>query len=112
MGGIDEWVFDSRAMEILSGAEVQLFINDGAVVVDLRSPTAFATGHIEGAVNIAPADLISDPADALSGVSLDTTIILYGAGGPVASEYEAAAAISAAGYTSVLYYSPGWLDWD
>jgi rhodanese-related sulfurtransferase len=112
VGGIDEWVLSERASEVHSAGQVQLDIDDGAVVVDMRSPTAFNAGHIEGAWNHSAASLIANPTGVLSGVSFDTTVILYGAGGPVAEEYEAAEAVSTAGWKKVRYYSPGWAGWD
>jgi rhodanese-related sulfurtransferase len=112
VGGIGEWEIDGRSREIISRNEVEFVTTNGGLAIDMRSPTAFNAGHIEGAWNHSAAALIADPAGILSGVSFDTAIVIYGSGGPVAEEYEAANAMAAAGFTSVLYYSPGWLGWE
>ncbi|KPK16404.1 MAG: hypothetical protein AMJ62_05705 [Myxococcales bacterium SG8_38] len=36
----------------ISGAEARQLVQDGALLVDVRSPGEFSGGHIEGAVNI------------------------------------------------------------
>lgn len=46
------------------------------LVIDVREPSEFATGHFEGAVNVPPADLLMG-AKALEDVSTDTELIVY-----------------------------------
>lgn len=46
------------------------------IIVDVREPYEFAQGHVSGALNIPPADLMSG-ATALDNVPKDTQIILY-----------------------------------
>lgn len=46
------------------------------IVIDVREPFEYQAGHVEGALNIPPADLISGAA-ALNGVDKDTEIIVY-----------------------------------
>lgn len=46
-------------MADVSGEEAKKLVQDGAIVLDVRSEEEFATGHIEGAVNIPVGDLQS-----------------------------------------------------
>ena len=47
-----------------------------AVIIDVRTPQEFASGHIDGAVNI-PYDQIGKSIDSLKGVKKDSPILLY-----------------------------------
>lgn len=44
--------------------------------IDVREPAEFAAGHIEGAMNIPPSQLMSG-AKQLEGIAKDTELILY-----------------------------------
>lgn len=46
------------------------------IIVDVREQSEYANGHIAGALNITPAQIM-DGAKALSGVNKDTEIVLY-----------------------------------
>ena len=46
------------------------------IIVDVREPIEYNSGHAEGAINIPPSELMSG-ALALKNVSKDTEIILY-----------------------------------
>ena len=46
------------------------------VIIDVREPFEFATGHVKGALNIPPAKLMAG-AKKLQDVPKDTEIILY-----------------------------------
>lgn len=46
------------------------------VIVDVREPFEFDSGHVEGAINITPADLLSG-AKQLSGLDKNTQLIIY-----------------------------------
>lgn len=46
------------------------------LIIDVREPTEYASGHVEGAINIPPADLMAG-AKQLQDVPKDTEIILY-----------------------------------
>lgn len=46
------------------------------VIVDVREPEEYAKGHVEGAINIPPADLMAG-AEKLKDVPKDANIILY-----------------------------------
>lgn len=44
--------------------------------IDVREPYEFASGHVEGAINIPPAEIMSG-AKQLAGVPKDTRLIVY-----------------------------------
>lgn len=46
------------------------------IFIDVREPAEFAIGHVEGAVNIPPAELMAG-AKKLEGVPKDTELVLY-----------------------------------
>lgn len=46
------------------------------VIVDVREPFEFETGHVEGALNIPPESLMQGASE-LDGVDKDTEIVLY-----------------------------------
>ncbi|MCA9351046.1 rhodanese-like domain-containing protein [Candidatus Saccharibacteria bacterium] len=46
------------------------------LIVDVREPSEFARGHVEGAVNIPPSQLMAG-APQLKNVPKDTRIVLY-----------------------------------
>jgi phage shock protein E len=46
------------------------------VIVDVREPSEFARGHVDGAINIPPAAMLSG-AHQLDNLDKDTEIILY-----------------------------------
>lgn len=45
-------------------------------IVDVREPFEYETGHVEGALNIPPSELMSGAAK-LNGVDKDTELIVY-----------------------------------
>lgn len=46
------------------------------VIIDVREPEEYATGHVEGAINIPPAELMGG-SEKLKSVPKDASIILY-----------------------------------
>jgi rhodanese-related sulfurtransferase len=44
--------------------------------IDVREPFEFARGHVDGAINIPPADIMRG-AKVLDGVAKDTELVLY-----------------------------------
>lgn len=50
-------VFLLKRLGQISPAQAQTLLQDGAVVIDVRSPGEFARGHLRGAVNIPVSDL-------------------------------------------------------
>lgn len=60
-------------------ANAQTYSLDGVqskVVIDVRTPEEFASGHIEGAINI-PYDTIAPNLPALAKIGKDESILLY-----------------------------------
>lgn len=48
------------------------------IIIDTREPMEYAMGHVDGAINIPPADFMSGIfLDKLQGVAKDAPIILY-----------------------------------
>lgn len=69
------------------------------IIVDVREPFEFASGHVKGALNIPPAELMAGAAK-LKGVPKDTEIILYCRSG---SRSNASISIlSRMGYTNLI----------
>lgn len=81
------------------GADIQRareLLGRGALILDVRSPAEFASGHVEGAVNI-PVDVLSSR---LSQVGPTTRpVVLYCRSG--ARSASAASMLRQAGYTEV-----------
>jgi phage shock protein E len=46
------------------------------IIVDVREPEEFARGHVDGALNIPPSDIMAG-AHQLDNIAKDTSIILY-----------------------------------
>lgn len=46
------------------------------IIIDVREPEEYASGHVEGALNIPPTKLMGDLRE-LDGVPKDTELILY-----------------------------------
>ena len=62
----------------VTGEEARKLVGDGARLVDVRSAGEFASGHIDGAVNI-PVDQLGSQLGALG--SKDAPIVVYCASG-------------------------------
>ena len=80
----------------ISGEEARAKVAAGAVLVDVRSPGEFASGHIDGALNI-PHTEVSQRAGELG--PKDGEIVLYCASGMRSAH--AARALKGAGFTAV-----------
>lgn len=46
------------------------------VVIDVREPAEYASGHVNGAINIPPAELMNNT-DKLKNIPKDANIVLY-----------------------------------
>ncbi|MEN8150785.1 MAG: rhodanese-like domain-containing protein [Planctomycetota bacterium] len=101
---------DGRFREVRTAAAVSVILDGGATPVDMRDATSFDAGHMAGAVNVAPLDMVMFPA-VHSGIPMTATLVLYGAGGADANEVVAAFILESSGYTNVVYYTGGWADW-
>jgi phage shock protein E len=74
---------------------------NGAIIIDVRSPGEFASGHIKGAVNIP----LNNIAQAVSKYKKDATIITCCASGMRSAS--AKSILTSKGYTSV-FNGGGW----
>jgi phage shock protein E len=78
----------------ISGAEARVKVADGATLVDVRSPGEFASGHIDGALNI-PVSALRRRLDELPS---DAEVVVYCASGMRSSS--AAKQLRSAGFTA------------
>ena len=87
-------------------------------LVDVRTPSEFAEGHIPGAVNVSysaspcTADTVAQEQEALylaAGVEHDTPLVLYCRTGVRAKA--AADILRGAGFSDVKVYEASWVDW-
>ena len=111
---VAELVLNARArIQEIAGAELPRWREAGAALIDVREPAEYATGHIEGAINIprgvlefevqaTPAlDNVTDPALALR----DRPIVLYCRSGGRAAL--AADSLQQMGFTRVVSLAGG-----
>lgn len=82
-------------MNQLTCDELTKLKNDGALVVDVRTPMEYQSSHIDGAINV-PLDQLNN---ILSEVDSDTNILLYCRSG--ARSGVAAQALQQAGYKAI-----------
>jgi phage shock protein E len=78
----------------VDGAEARRLVEQGAVLLDVRTAAEFGGGHIQGAINIPVQELDARLADV---GDKDKTVIVYCRSG--ARSARAAATLEAAGYT-------------
>ena len=110
-GGMADWNQQGYANEISDEEGAFRLLGSGGVAIDGRDATDYDAGHIAGASNVTFAAILADAPGAMTGVESDARILLYGAGGAQATEYQAAAALEAAGFTNVSYFSAGYAAW-
>lgn len=67
-------------------------------IIDVREPAEFASGHVEGALNVPPAELMSGSSQ-LAGLAKDEKIILYCVSGSRSNV--SAQILSTQGFTNV-----------
>ena len=89
-----ETITTNRALEL---------IDDGAIILDVRTNLEFDNGHIPNAINI--------PLDDISGIAFpkDSTIIVYCQSGM--RSLEAVKTLADMGYTSLYNLDGGLLNW-
>lgn len=46
------------------------------IIIDVREPDEFAAGHVDGAINLPPSELMAG-AKVLDGIDKDTELVLY-----------------------------------
>ena len=69
------------------------------IIIDVREPFEFATGHVKGALNIPPSKLMAG-AKKLEGVPKDTEIVLYCRSGSRSGV--SANILKSMGYTNII----------
>ena len=69
------------------------------IIIDVREPSEYASGHADGAINIPPSALMSG-AEQIAGLPKDTEIILYCLSG--ARSNVATHILRAQGFTNVV----------
>lgn len=101
------WAGDALAPSITPAElEARLAGPTAPIVIDVRTPAEYATGHIPGAVNI-PYDEV---AKRISEVDAPHGVALYCMKGPRARMGEAA--LLASGYEPVLHLEGGFMEWE
>ncbi len=98
---------ESTKVPSISAAELQVRRDSGAapVVIDVRTPEEYASGHIPGAVNV-PFDQV---AQRIAEIDAPHGVALYCMVGPRARKGESA--LLAAGYKKVLHLEGGLAAW-
>jgi len=86
-------------------------IQQGATIVDARSPDHFADGHIPGAINIPYNDPIGHLASLQQRALPDDWVIVYCGGEPCDESQRVFDLLTQAGYQNVRIYFGGWQDW-
>jgi len=88
-------------------ANALLTAEEGAVVLDVRTPAEFEAGHIDGAVN---ADFLGDDfAKSIADLDRDTTYILHCKSGSRSTR--AVEVLKSEGFTSVAHLTDGYDGW-
>ena len=101
------WAADDQAPSITpQELEARLAAGGAPLVVDVRTPEEYATGHVPGAINV-PVDEVAKRAAELTGRG---PLALYCARGPRARAGEAA--LARAGATDLLHLEGGFTAWE
>lgn len=74
-------------------------VNDGAILIDVRNSDDYSLGHIKGSISVPINYIESDTAAAMSGISSDSTVIVYCRMGT--NSRRAASILKNAGYNNV-----------
>lgn len=85
----------------VNGQQARQLVTEGARVIDVRSPEEFASGHIEGAVNI-PVDALSSRLGELG--AKDGALVVYCRSGSRSSA--AMRSLQSSGFTRVYDLGP------
>ena len=83
--------------------------HNSAVVIDARSPEAFARGHVRGALNLPAAQVEANMAPTLDNVASSQLIIVYCSSSSCGASDMVAEYLAAHGYTNVRVFKPGWV---
>ncbi len=112
---MDAWTWLGFATGVSTAAELARKAEAGAVPLDLRSPEAFAAGHIPGAVNVTAKEVLADPAAVQARVRKEVpearAVTLYLAGGREADLYRAAFALEGEVRLAIFLFPAGFSAW-
>jgi phage shock protein E len=89
------WLFGGGAAARIDGARARQLVHEGALLVDVRTEGEFATGHVDGALNV-PVQRIERLADT---ASRERPIVVYCRSG--ARSASAATALQRLGFAEV-----------
>jgi 3-mercaptopyruvate sulfurtransferase SseA len=107
---------DSLATETVEGivslSEMKRIYDEGiAFIIDARSPSEYAAGHIPGAINI-PHDRVPEYLDVLSSeVPMDMEVVIYCQGPACDFSDRLATEMKILGYQNVRVFPGGWEQW-
>jgi rhodanese-related sulfurtransferase len=91
---------EAQSIVDVDGPQAHAYVEDGAVLVDVRTPEEFAAGHIEGAINV-PVQSLPAGSEA---IPADRPVVVYCRSG--ARSARAAAMLLDAGWTQVYDLGP------
>lgn len=90
-----------RKGKAISSEDARRLVQEGATLVDVRSPSEFSSGHLPGAVNI-PVSELTKRSDEIG--KTDTPVVLYCRSGARSSR--AKKLLAAAGFSAVHDLGP------
>lgn len=90
----------------LDSAGVRDFARDGATIIDVRTPSEYAAGHLAGAVNIETPNL----ANGLASADKTAPLVVYCASG--SRSRAAVDQLKALGFTNIGHLTKGIISWD
>ncbi len=92
--------------------EVKQRLNEpGVMIIDARTPGEFASGHVQGAVNLPVGDFDREQRAMQARLRAATLLICYCAGITCDDGARLSALLSAAGYSNVMLMFEGWEGW-
>lgn len=101
----------AKIPEITLAEAYDLYQQHKAVFVDARDPFSFEEGHVAGAINIYPDEVMLHFAELKKMVSRGTVVITYCDGPRCPLSHETAQGLKLQGYTAVKVLVDGWSLW-
>lgn len=97
-----------KAGKKISNTQAAMLVNNGGVLVDLRSAIEYKTAHISGAINL-PVEGLAEALEQKLKSDKSKTVILYDTDG--FSTGKQAKLLAAAGYTNIQILDAGFGGW-
>lgn len=91
--------------------DVQELLRSGAVVIDARSPEAYAEGHLPKAVSLPLGDVDALLVDFEDKIAKEVTLIAYCSGFGCPDSFDIGMRLLEVGYTDVRVYEGGLPEW-